>query len=75
VSYSVLVRKKNVSAKFCRENENMHFRFHYFFFPENRTIHVKICTDFSAVRATDDKIAHEHGIVDTQDYKLHNQYK
>ena len=40
-----------------------------FFFFENRTIHVKICTDFSAVRATDDKIAHEHGIVDTLDNK------
>jgi len=36
---SVLLRMKNVSDKSCRENQNTHFIFNNFFFPENRVVY------------------------------------
>ena len=35
ISRSFLLRMRNVSDKLCRENQNTHFMFSNFFFPEN----------------------------------------
>ena len=38
-SRSVLLRMRNVSDKNCRENQNTHFTFSNFFFPENHAVY------------------------------------
>jgi len=43
ISRSVLLRMRNVSAKSCRENRNVHFMFNDFFFFENCALYDTIC--------------------------------
>jgi hypothetical protein len=38
ISRSLLLRLRNVLYKICRENQNTHFMFSYFFFFENRPV-------------------------------------
>ena len=40
ISRSVLRRMRNFSDKSCRENQNTHFVFIFFFSPENRAFYV-----------------------------------
>jgi len=41
---SILLRTRNVSHKICSENHNTHFTLNNFF-PENRAVYVKMCTN------------------------------
>ena len=46
----------------------MHFVFSYFFF-ENHTLYEIVEKYCRARQATDDNMAHAHGLLNTQDYK------
>jgi hypothetical protein len=67
-SRSFLLRKRNVSHRCCRENQNTHFVVSNCFFRKSCCLWdaEKCCR---AGQASDDNTAHAHRMLDTQGYK------
>ena len=65
IPHSVLLRKRNVSSKSCRENQNTYFMFIDFFY-ENRAVYEIMWKKYCrAGQDTDDNIAHARCTLDT----------
>jgi len=65
ISHRILLRMRNVSDKSCRENENIHSMFN-FFFTENLVIYEIMCKNIvQRDKATFNNAAHAHCMLDT----------
>jgi hypothetical protein len=65
ISRSVLLRTRNDSDKSCKENQNTYFIFNRFFFFENLAFMMQYEKRFTAGYATEDNMAHAHGILNS----------
>jgi hypothetical protein len=59
----------DVSEKHCRENQNTHFVFYFFFFEKSYYLKDNVEKYCRAGQATYDNMAHTHCMLDTQGYK------
>ena len=65
----ILLRMRNLSHKFCRENQNTHFVFNIFFFRKSYLLSDNVGKYCRAGYATDDNMAHARWILDNWGYR------
>jgi hypothetical protein len=74
ISWLILLRMRNVSDIYCRENQNTYFVLSFFFFPKIVPLWDNVEKCGRAVQATDDSMVHALACWMTEATDTHSKY-